>query len=75
MIGCITDSMDMSLSKLKEIVMTGKLGMLQSMGLQRVGHDLVTELQQTLARNYLYTFKCYHKPVGKFYMEESLSSC
>ena len=35
----ITDSMDMSLSKLQELVMeTGKPGMLQSMGLQRVRH-------------------------------------
>ena len=66
MTGCITDSMDMSLSKLWEMVTTGKLGVLQSMGLQRVGHDLATELQQTLARNYLYIFKCYHKPMGKF---------
>ena len=32
----ITDSMDMSLSKLQEMV---KPGMLQSMGSQRVGHD------------------------------------
>ena len=37
MIGCITNSMDMSLSKFRELVMTGK--MLQSMGLQRVRHD------------------------------------
>ena len=35
----ITDSMDMSLSKLWELVMTRKLGVLQSMGLQRVGLD------------------------------------
>ena len=35
----ITDSMDMSLSKLWESVTTGKPGVLQSMGLQRVGHD------------------------------------
>ena len=36
----ITDSMDMSLSKLWELVMgTGKPGVLQSMGLQRVDHD------------------------------------
>ena len=33
----ITDSMNMSLSKLGEIVKTGKPGVLQSMGLQRVG--------------------------------------
>ena len=35
----ITDSVDMSLSKLRELVMDRKFGMLQSMGLQRVGHD------------------------------------
>ena len=34
----IIDSMDMSLSKLREIV-TGKPGGLQFMGSQRVGHD------------------------------------
>ena len=35
----ITDSVDMSLSKFQEMVKTGKPGVLQSMGLQRVGHD------------------------------------
>ena len=35
----ITDSMDMSLSKLRELVMDRKLSVLQSMGLQRVRHD------------------------------------
>ena len=35
----ITDSRDMILSKLWEVVRTGKPGVLQSMGLQRVGHD------------------------------------
>ena len=35
----ITDSMDMNLSKLWELVMKGKPGMLQSMGPQRVEHD------------------------------------
>ena len=36
----ITDSMDMNLSKLRELVMDrGRAGVLQSMGLQRVGHD------------------------------------
>ena len=39
----ITNSMDMSLSKLQEIVKTGKPGMLQSTRLQRVRHDLATE--------------------------------
>ena len=35
----ITNSMDMSLSKLWELVWTGKPDVLQSMGSQRVGHD------------------------------------
>ena len=34
----ITDSMDMSLSKLQQLVMDGDC-MLQSMGSQRIGHD------------------------------------
>ena len=39
----IMDSMDMSLSKLQEMVKDREPGVLQSLGLQRVGHDLVTE--------------------------------
>ena len=39
----ITNSMNMSLSKLQETVKTGKPGELQSMGSQTVGHDLATE--------------------------------
>ena len=35
----ITDSMDMSLSKLQELVMSGRPGVLQSMGLKRVRHN------------------------------------
>ena len=35
----ITDSMDMSLSKLQETVKHREACVLQSMGLQRVGHD------------------------------------
>ena len=35
----ITDSIDMSLGKLWELVMTGKPGVLQSTGLQRVRHN------------------------------------
>ena len=35
----ITNSMDMGLSKLQELVMDREPGVLQSMGLQRIGHD------------------------------------
>ena len=40
--------MDMNLSKLQEIVEDGEPGVLQSVGLQRVGHNLVTEKQQQI---------------------------
>ena len=40
----ITNSTDMSLNNLWELVMVGKPGMLQSMGLQRVRYDWETEL-------------------------------
>ena len=42
----ITDSMDMSLNKLWELWWTGRPGMLQSVGPQRVGHDWVTDLTE-----------------------------
>ena len=35
----ITDSMDMSLGKLRELVMTGRPGVLWFVGSQRVRHD------------------------------------
>ena len=40
----IIDLMDMSLSKLWELVIDRKPGVLQSMGLQRDGHNRATEL-------------------------------
>ena len=43
----VTDSVDMNLSELQEMMKTGEPGMLQSMRLQRIRHDLVTEQQQT----------------------------
>ena len=48
----ITDSMDMNLGKLWEIV-TDRPGMLQSMGSQRVGHNLTTG-QQQIYQYYMY---------------------
>ena len=39
----IAGSMDMNLSRLQEIVKDKEPGVLQSMGSQRVGHDLATE--------------------------------
>ena len=44
----ITDSMDMSLSKLQSWWWTGKPGVLQSIGSQRVGHHWATELNWLL---------------------------
>ena len=41
----ISNSMDMNLSKLQEIVKDRKPNVLQSIGLQIAGHDLVTEQQ------------------------------
>ena len=35
----ITNSMDVSLSELREMVMAGRPGMLRFVGSQRVGHD------------------------------------
>ena len=41
----ITDTMDMNLGKLQEMVREVRPGMLQSMELQRIGHNWVTEKQ------------------------------
>ena len=43
----ISNSMDMSLSKLRELVMDGRPGVLRFMGLQRVGQVWATELNWT----------------------------
>ena len=42
----ITDSVDMSLISSRSWGWIGRPGVLQSMGLQRVGQDLMTEKQQ-----------------------------
>ena len=55
----ITDSMELSLNKLWEIVKE-KLGMLHTMGSQRVGHDLVSDhQQQSLAIMYFFVWSLY----------------
>ena len=43
----ITDSMDVSLSELRELVMDRRPGVLRFRGSQRVGHDWATELNWT----------------------------
>ena len=43
----IADMMDMILSRLQELVMDRRPGVLQSMGSQRVGHYWATELNRT----------------------------
>ena len=61
----ITDSMDMSLSKLWEIVKTCKPGVLQSMGLQRAGHS---DLMTMISPSYMYSEKllvCAHNGLAK----------
>ena len=52
----ITDSMHTSLSQLWELVMKRRPGMLQSMGLQAVGHDWVTELNWTEVCCFIFRF-------------------
>ena len=42
-LGGITDSMDLSLRKLQEMVKDREARVLQSRGSQRAGHDLATE--------------------------------
>ena len=59
----ITDLMDMSLSKLWNLVKTGKPGVLLSMGSQRIRHDWVAEL------NWRYKTPCHnlgHQIFGSF---------
>ena len=52
----ITNSMDVSLSKLWKIAKEGKAGMLQFIGWQRVGHNLAIKQQQKNDLN----FQCCH---------------
>ena len=53
----ITDSMDMSLSSSGSWWWTGRPGVLQSTGLQRVRHDWATELSDWFLYNFIYFSK------------------
>ena len=53
----IADLMNMSLSKLWEIVKIGKPGVLQSMGPETVGHNFSNEQQQCVYISISYIFK------------------
>ena len=80
-LGTITNSMEVNLSKLWEIVEYREPGMLQSMGSQKGGHDSVTKQQQSLLLLYLLTFpsllykRNWHRnPDRKFLWDESPQS-
>ena len=59
-----TDSMDMSLSQLWEMVKTGKPDVLQFMGSQRAGQDFVTEQQTLVPRVVLLRLYCAYQSPG-----------
>ena len=65
--------MDVNLSKLQEMVRTGKAGMLQSMGSQRVRHDWATKQQQSFNCNqwHIQNVKLF---TSSFYLKISTSS-
>ena len=60
----ITDSMDMSLSKLWRWSWTGMPGMLQSMESQGVGQDWATEQQQLVPGGKLFFVIRWEKEIG-----------
>ena len=67
----ITDSMDMSLSRVWELVMDRKPGILQSMGFQRVGHDWVTELTDWIWRK-VWGVSTISRPIFLDFLSDSL---
>ena len=69
----ITNLMDMSLSKLWELVIDRETGMLQSMGLQRVGHYWATELTDS-THSYMWKGCSSHNYKLKKHYEEQVWS-
>ena len=62
----ITDSVDMSLTELREMVMDGRPGVLPSMGSQRIRHDWATELNWRLDVCHIHS-QCVFSLLKKFY--------
>ena len=69
----ITDSMDMSLSELQSWWWTGRPGVLQFMGLQRVGHNWATELIHIIKKTILQKWKLRHNSSNL--LKISVSQC
>ena len=69
----ITDSMDKNLNQFQEW-RTGKPGVLQSMGSQRVRHSLATEQLYNLFLKVKYSIKIIHQIFMKLYMGILISS-
>ena len=67
--GGITDSVDMNLSKLQELVVDREPGVLQSMESQRAGHDSASEQQQEQP-TYLLTFILSPTPCCSTFLEK-----
>ena len=53
----ITDSMDMSLSKIQELVMDSKAGHAAVLAIARIGHDQVTELTDWASYHCVYRIR------------------